>query len=283
MEKKEVATVLIVGEFGVGKTHFGAQLLVRLNQGDGSLRMRGAAGNISAFESAVECLNEGRAAAHTATSTYVESIWPIQDQDGHAMDLVWPEYGGEQIRQMLANRKFPSGWRDRVKQSTAWMLFVRIQQADSKDDIFSRPISTIHKSPPADKSFRISDQARLIELLQSLLFLRGVGTLRQVSSPALTLLLSCWDEIVGVQAKTRPSQVLAKHLPLLADFVTATWTTDALSIVGLSALERPLREDSHDEDYISRGPNQFGYIVRMDGTRHKDLTIPIGELARRAK
>src|SRR6266436_6682838 len=204
MGKEETATVLIVGEFGVGKTHYGAQLLLRLNQGHGCLRMRGAAENISAFESAVECLNEGRAAGHTATSTYVESIWPIQFADGRVMDLVWPDYGGEQIRQILANRKFPSPWRDRVKESTAWMLFVRIQQADSKDDIFSRPISTIHKSPTADKSFRISDQARLIELLQSLLFLRGVGTLRQVSSPALILLLSCWDEIVGVQPKTRP-------------------------------------------------------------------------------
>jgi Double-GTPase 1 len=283
MGKKEIATVLIIGEFGVGKTHFGAQLLLRLNQGQSFLRMRGAAENISAFESAVECLNEGRAAAHTATSTYVKSIWPIQDREGHAMDLVWPEYGGEQIRQMFANRKFPSAWRDRVKESSAWMLFVRIQQADSKDDIFSRPISTIHKSPPADKDFRVSDQSRLVELLQSLLFLEGVGTLRQVSSPALTLLLSCWDEIVGVQKKSRPGEVLAKHLPLLADFVTATWTTEALSIVGLSALERPLREDSRDEDYINRGPNQFGYIVGVDGTHHKDLTIPVGELARRAK
>src|SRR5260370_30004155 len=122
MEKKEVATVLIVGEFGVGKTHFGAQLLVRLNQGDGSLRMRGAAGNISAFESAVECLNEGRAAAHTATSTYVESIWPIQDREGHAMDLVWPEYGGGQNCPMLGHPQFPSASPDRGKEKTALIL-----------------------------------------------------------------------------------------------------------------------------------------------------------------
>jgi DNA replication protein DnaC len=73
------ASILLLGESGVGKTHYGAQLLKRLMNGNGTLRMDGAAVNLEPFEAAMERLNEGMAADHTPTSTYVESVWPIAD------------------------------------------------------------------------------------------------------------------------------------------------------------------------------------------------------------
>ena len=128
-----------------------------------------------------------------------------------------------------------------------------------------------------------SDQARLVELLQLLLFLRGVGTLRPVSLPPLVVLLSCWDEITGIGEKTKPEEILAKHLPLLADFVRANWAPDKVSILGVSSLSKALDENSQDEEYINRGPDQFGYIVRADGTHDPDLTMPIAEISGLAK
>jgi hypothetical protein len=119
----------------------------------------------------------------------------------------------------------------------------------------------------------------LIELLQLFLFVRGAGTLAQYSSPALTVLLTCWDEIAGVGAKAQPGEVFAKYLPLLADFVAASWQPGRASVLGLSSLGKPLDENSQDEDYKIRGPEQFGYIIHADGTQDSDLTIPISDLA----
>ena len=70
-------SILLIGESGVGKTHYGAQLLKRLMKGDCQLRMNGAASNLEPFEAAMESLNEGMAADHTPTPTYVDSVWPI--------------------------------------------------------------------------------------------------------------------------------------------------------------------------------------------------------------
>ena len=56
---KKGNSILLIGESGVGKTHYGAQLLQRLMKGDGLLRMNGAATNLEPFEAALENLNEG--------------------------------------------------------------------------------------------------------------------------------------------------------------------------------------------------------------------------------
>nr|WP_199749619.1 hypothetical protein [Corallococcus sp. AB038B] len=138
-------SILLIGESGVGKTHYGAQLLKRLMKGDGRLRMDGAATNLEPFEAAMESLNEGMAAGHTATTTYVDSIWPISDETGTKADLVWPDYGGEQIKNISSSRRIPAAWRTRVLSTPAWLLLVRIQQTRVSDDIFSRPLSDLAK------------------------------------------------------------------------------------------------------------------------------------------
>jgi Double-GTPase 1 len=275
-------TLLVVGEYGVGKTHYGAQLLQRLNQQGGALRMRGAASNISAYESALQRLNEGIAAEHTARSEYVESLWPVEDRGGQATDLVWPDYGGEQVQQMIVQRQVSPAWRERLRLSNGWLLFVRVQHSQVDDDMFSRPLAQLAQIQDTERTFKMSEQAHYVELLQMLLFVRGVGTLLQVAAPALTVLLSCWDEVGPAGDGVRPSDMLAQRLPMLADFVTANWRSERLSVVGLSALGRPLRTDVPDEDYINRGPEQFGYVVSADGSHADDLTLPIADLARLA-
>jgi hypothetical protein len=244
--------------------------------------MRGAASNISAYESALQCLNEGLAAEHTATKVYVESRWPVEDGGGHVTDLVWPDYGGEQVGQIIAQRQVSPAWRERLRLSNGWLLFVRVQHAQVEDDLFSRPLARLADTPATEQAFKMSEQAHFVELLQILLFVRGVGTLSPVAAPALTVLLSCWDELGPAGDGVRPSDMLAQRLPLLADFVAANWRPERCSVLGLSALERPLQANVPDEDYVNRGPERFGYVVCADGSRNPDLTIPIADLARLA-
>lgn len=265
-------SILLVGESGVGKTHYGAQLLRRLMQVKGALRMNGAATNLEAFETALESLDEGRAAGHTARTVNVDSVWPVVDVEGRQANLVWPEYGGEQIKSVIENRRLPEAWQKRIDGANAWLLLVRLQQAVVGDDMFSKPLADLKGASVENREVDQSDQARLVELLQMLLFsYRSTEKAQRV--PRLGVLLTCWDESATAQT---PSEALTARLPLVSAFVRANWRQPL--IMGLSALERPLSPTTRDMDYASRGPEQFGYVIEADGTKDSDLTLPIHHL-----
>jgi hypothetical protein len=69
---------------------------------------------------------------------------------------------------------------------------------------------------------------------------------------------------------------LEQRLPLFSSFVQSTWAKP--SVLGLSALERPLSPRERDMEYAARGPEQFGYVVLPDGEHMPDLTLPIQRL-----
>jgi hypothetical protein len=265
-------SILLVGESGVGKTHYGAQLLRRLMRISGALRMNGAATNLEAFEAALESLDEGRAAGHTARSVNVDSVWPVIDADGREADLVWPEYGGEQIKSVIENRRVPDAWQKRVDEADAWLLLIRLQQTHVGDDMFSKPLAGLKGVSVDNGEVHPSDQARLVELLQMLIF-SYQSTRMSNRLPRLGVLLTCWDE-AGI-AQT-PSEALEARLPLVSAFVRSNWRKPL--IVGLSALERPLSPTTRDMEYASKGPEHFGYVVEANGTKNGDLTLPIYHL-----
>lgn len=262
-------SILLIGESGVGKTHYGAQLLRRLMRVPGALSMNGAATNLEAFEAALESLDEGRAAGHTARSVNVDSVWPVVDTDGRRADLVWPEYGGEQIKSVIDNRRLPDTWQKRVDQADAWLLLIRLQQTSVGDDMFSKPLVDLKGGSVENGEVYPSDQARLVELLQMLIFSHR-STSKSHRLPRLGLLLTCWDE-AGI-AQT-PSEALEARLPLVSAFVRSNWRRPL--IMGLSALERPLSPTTRDMEYASKGPEHFGYVFDANGTKSGDLTLPI--------
>lgn len=269
-------SILLIGESGVGKTHYGAQLLNRLMNGAGKLRMDGAATNLDPFESAMGRLNEGLPADHTPTTTYVDSLWPIIDENGLRAELVWPDYGGEQIKAISSTRRVPAAWRDRVVASPAWLLLVRLQQIRVSEDIFSRPLSDATGASVDNREVQVSDQARLVELLQMLIYIRNECTAKPLISPRLGILLSCWDELGAGELERPPAQVLKRRLPMLSNFIYSIWAEPLM--LGLSALGRTLTPNNSDMDYIAQGPEHFGYVVLPDGQHTSDLTQPIQSL-----
>jgi Double-GTPase 1 len=274
--------IMLLGESEVGKSHYGAQLLLRLNQKTHALKMKGAATNISAFEDVTKALNEGKAAGHTPNTTYLESHWPVEGSGGLHIDLEWPDYGGEQVRRLIDDRRIPTDWRERLLKSDGWLMMVRVQRSGVDDDIFSKPLADIMtrqtEAPP--RELRPSIQARLVELLQMLIFIRGSGTSMQLENPVLTVLLSCWDELGDEGNAKNPLQIIRERLPLLADFVESNWAEGRFQIMGLSALGQALRPDRSDAGYVDEGPESFGYVVEADGMRNVDLSLPIDRMAR---
>jgi hypothetical protein len=215
-----------------------------------ALTMSGAATNLEAFSTALDCLTEGKATDHTPASSYVESVWPVIDDAGRVADLVWPGYGGEQVRNLVTQRRIPAAWRERVLESFA--------AAEALEE---------------PSAYEPSDQARTIELLQMLLYLAQFSLDRSLSKPRLTILLSCWDELGTADL---PANLLALRLPMLWAFVRSNWTEP--NVMGLSALERALSKTDADRDYAIRGPEDFGYVVLPDGTQSPDITLPIQRL-----
>jgi Double-GTPase 1 len=263
-------SILLLGESDIGKTHYGAQLLKRLMKGDGLLRMNGAATNLEPYEAALESLNEGKSAGHTAIATYVDSIWPVIDRDGRTVELVWPDYGGEQVRSIINSRRVPNAWRSRILASPRWLLLIRLQQTRIGEDIFSRPLNSLRATSTENREVQISDQARLIELLQFLMYVCHATADAPLVRPRLGILLTCWDEL---DFCGKPTEALRKWLPMFLDFVLANWCKP--QVLGLSALGRPLNPRERDMEYVERGPEHFGYVVSSDGSKSTDLTLPI--------
>ena len=267
-------SILLVGESNVGKTHYGAQLLKRLMVEACALKRNGAATNLEAFTTALSCLADGKATDHTPASTYVESIWPIKDDVGRTAELVWPDYGGEQVRNLVTQRRIPAAWRDRVLQATDWVVLLRLHTLRAEDDLFSRPLQSFANSETKEViDYQPSDQSRTIELLQMLLYLAQLNLDCKLRKPRLTVLLSCWDEL---ETNEQPESLLAATLPMLWAFIRSNW--ESPTVMGLSALEKALSMTESDPDYAIRGPEEFGYVILPDGKKDNDITLPIQRL-----
>lgn len=269
-------TILLVGESNVGKTHYGAQFLKRLMVKECALKLSGAPTNLEAFTTALSCLTEGKSTDHTPASTYVESVWPITDEAGRHAELVWPDYGGEQIRNLVTQRRIPAAWRERVLGATDWVLLIRLHSLRSEDDLLSRPLHSFAAAEfqgETAAAYELSDQARSVELLQMLLYLAQFHLDRPLRKPRLTILLSCWDELETMEL---PADLLASRLPMLWSFVRSNWISP--TVIGLSALERALSKADADQEYAIRGPEEFGYVVLPDGVKSTDITLPIRRL-----
>ncbi|WP_066271149.1 hypothetical protein [Hydrogenophaga palleronii] len=267
--------IAVFGESNVGKSHYGAQLIGRLNAETGSLRMRGAAPDLSAFDEVVQSLSGGVPGAHTSAGTYTETLLPVRAADGTDIDMNWPDYAGEQVSQLLEERRVPASWQERVEAADGWILMVRTKPIPLRHDIFSKPLGDLQASRSSAVVER-SPQARLVELLQMLLYTSHARTRK--SKPALAVLLSCWDELEEPQGTT-PASVLRRSLPMLADYIANNWSEQRRLVLGLSATGVALSKVSPNVDFIYKGAEQMGWVVDSDGKCYPDLTLPITKLA----
>lgn len=272
----------LFGESDVGKTHYGGQLLTRIETEACELKMREAPIDLSPFEEVRQKLSKGLLASHTASNVYKESVWPVTNpQHGIDLDLIWPDYAGEQVRQLIDMRLMGKEWLSRVQSADGWVLMVRPKLARQDDDIFSRPLGNVPR-PESDAGHKParSVQARLVELLQMLVHARSLD--RNKPLPPLTVLLSCWDE-VNPDAGIKPADILWKCMPLVASYVLSRWGDNKQTVFGLSALGVELSRETANAQYADKGPEHFGFVITPDGSRSTDLTLPIMQLAEVAK
>lgn len=279
---KEIGKIQLAlfGESTVGKTIFGGQLLSRIETEKCKLKMNVGPKDLTPFEEVRSKLNQGLLASHTSSAVYRESIWPVSAEDGLIFDLTWPDYGGEQIQKLIDLRTMAQEWLERIQSADGWILMIRPDLSKNEDDIFSKPLSDFPKKNDNPQKTKRSTQSRLVELLQLLLHARGLQA-EPKPLPSLVILLSCWDEL-GKPIGSIPYNELAIRHNLISSFIKCHWG-DKVRVYGLSALGTTLSSTVPNEDFINLGPENFGFVVDVDGTHTSDLTLPIVDVARMAQ
>ncbi|HEY8035973.1 MAG TPA: hypothetical protein VIF37_10335 [Methylobacter sp.] len=268
--------VLLGGSYS-GKTHYAGQLYGRLLRNPGLLELRDTPADLSALEEVLNCLENGHAAGHTSVGTWTEVLLPLKDKRGHMLDLRWPDYGGEQLQTVFSERQVTENWRSQLCQAEGWLLLIRLRKETTYPDALAELANrSADGNGTTARAGAWDANARWVELLQMLLHVAGVGTVSRREQPRLAVLLSCYDEVTADDLL--PTQVLAKHLPLVAAFIDSLWTPDAMSIWGLSALGCLLEPSSDDENFINQGPEHQGWVVTPDGQKDSDLSRPLAWL-----
>lgn len=273
--------LVLLGGPNSGKTHYAGQLYGRLRRRPGQLRLRndhGTPPDLTALEEVLRCLEDGHAAPHTSTTTWAEVVLPLVNEQGHTMDLRWPDYGGEQLRAVFDQRAVPEAWRAQLIKADGWVLLIRPKTETTYPDALGDLVKrSADRKANATRAGSWDANARWVELLQLLLHVAGLGPVVRLQRPRLAVLISCYDELGMADAP--PREVLAKTLPLVLSFIDSTWASEAVSIWGLSALGRLLESDSTDESFIDNGPEYQGWVIPPEGgARDPDLSKPLAWL-----
>lgn len=272
-------TILVLGGPKSGKTHYGAQLVIRLNKRVGAIKFYAQPENLELFDGPMECLGRGRLATHTPVAVSKDVVMPIELANSSRARVVWPDYGGEQVEQMLKSRIAPPAWGARAMNADGWLLMVRPELFRSSRDLLHRPLKDFEpKNPPASALPEWMPEAALVEMLQMLLFIRRSGRESRIAKPRLVVAITCWDEARNESAATKPHDQLRRLTPMLTNFLEGLWESTSLAVVGVSALGKTLSADVDDEAFADRGPHRQGYVVLPDGTRNDDLTWPLTRL-----
>ncbi|MFT7036825.1 MAG: hypothetical protein ACJA2S_005365 [Cyclobacteriaceae bacterium] len=275
MNDMEKHNILIIGGPNTGKTHFGIQLYERINsrQFEFKIDPQNRPSDLSIFEDGLKNIYNGKRAAHTEASANRSIELKITDEKNSEVKLAFPDYAGEQITSIVDNRKVNDLWQDYIENSTSWVLFIRLNELTTLEDIVNKGIPSaeeIQKRNSQPPPVKISEAAFYVELIQTLAYIKGLSTYSPIVEPNLTVVLSCWDEL-DLPEDQVPSTLLQERLPMLFDFLNNNWQNESLSIMGLSSTEKSLTDDPN-EDFMDKEPINFGYFVDKGGSRNKDLT-----------
>ena len=266
-------SLLLLGLSDVGKTHYGAQVLRRLNAAHGAFELI-SGDNLKPFRTALDKISEGLSAPHTPRGEYTESRWTLRRRsDAHTMDLLWPDYGGEQIRGMIDTKKLPATWRAKLINSCGWLLMVRPSQVPLPEDILTRAVSL----PSVDdtENTALTPQSKLIELLQMMTYKRQAYLEHYCAPPPLAVLLSCYDEL---ETDKSPGDYCRDELPMLNEYLQSNWPDNTLRIFAVSPLGQALSAKQPNKVYAASGPETKGFVIDKDGSSTDDLLAPVAWL-----
>lgn len=265
-------SILLIGKPHSSKTVFLSQLYSKLLNKKSKLRLYKSGIDLTPISGAREALALGEEPQPTPAEKSINFYLPIQI-DEKQVDLKCPEYGGEQVLEIVENRELNKEWTFSIQESDIWVLFIRLNNINKSLDISDVAYSENQGERPgvesSDVEDKLSDESFFIELLQILLYARNFDYHHINDRIKLTVVLTCWDEM---NTKDNPRILLQSKLPLLLEFMESNWDEKYLNLVGLSAQGLSLKSAENKEKYEIDGPEEYGYIILPDGTKVNDIT-----------
>lgn len=268
--------LLIIGPPKSGKTTFLAQLYGRLLHKRGKLQLASAPENIEGIKAAYDRLAEGLEPESTPSADNLEVRIPVICEDQEFI-LHCKDYGGEQVRDIVALMEYDKTWTERARSNDRWIIFIRPSEIGHRFDLSMKGQADKDRTETNTAITRTSDQSQFIELVQVLLHARGTGMKQPIDIPRLIIALTCWDEL---STDSTPDYVLHQKMPLFAQFIASNWLPGAWKVMGVSAQEFPLKTQEARDKYLDELPMNFGYLVLSDNLQEKDLTRLIEEALR---
>lgn len=271
--------LLLIGGPNAGKTHFVGQLYNRLvayraGSPAKAFQMVTPPADLTPIKAIIDQLARGMAGQHTHVGLNQEINFIVANED-QQIALTFPDYGGEQVRDLVRNRLVSERWQQLITQSDEWLLMLRLDEIPVLEDITVRGFANLddlrRRAIKARDESTLSAPAFYVELLQMLLFIKERSPIDLVHRPRLTVALSCWDTL-QLPNQTVPLAELRHHLPLLANYLEAAWHPDCWRVCGLSSLGRHLDPEVADEEFVDDGPEKAGYVVLPTGEQTSDLT-----------
>lgn len=273
--------ILIIGGPNAGKTHFGGQLYGRLNARTEHYRITSPPEDLTIFKEVLDNLNDGKSSGHTHVTQHQSLNLTIEDESGIESIFSFPDYGGEQVKTIVADRRINDTWQKQIDNSNAWMFFIRLDEVLPIEDVVNRGLprkDDLKKRSEDNEPIPLSVMAFFTELLQIFLYSKKLSTKTKIAAPKLTVVVSCWDLLSVEEQQMTPRDVLLKRLPGLYNFINGTWQTESYQVIGLSSIEKSLSDTAPDMEFVKKGPENFGYIITHDGKKERDLTLAISTL-----
>jgi hypothetical protein len=271
-------TILIIGGPNAGKTHFGGQLYGRLNARTEQYKITSPPDDLTIFQEVLNNLNEGKSSGHTHVNAHQTLELEIEDKRGVKSIFSFPDYGGEQVKAVVSDRRVNKVWKKQIDKSSSWMLFIRLDEIKAIEDVVNRSLpdqSILENRTEKSEPMVLSDTAFYTELLQILLYVKKIGVKQRITDPKLTLVLSCWDLLSDEDQKRLPKDILEDKLPGLFSFINGTWSNNTYKIIGLSSIEKSLSNNDSNIEFVKKGPENFGYMITAIGEKETDLTLAI--------
>lgn len=269
-------SILIIGKPKSAKTTFLAQFVILARKDKSKVKFWKTPENIQPIEDAIKRLRGANETQTTPAESNEVILLPIKIADEN-ISLNCPDYGGEQINEILNLREFSPQWQTLINSSSSWIFFIRPKQVEALFDLSNKSYQSSVKESKEDVKplFKVSEQSHLIELLQMMLHIKKCSFQKEISNPKLTIALTCWDEVDEV---ITPNGLLAKLLPLLNQFVHLNWHKDAVNVIGISAQGFELESQVNKDKYLNEGSTKFPYVVKNNTTEKVyDITELIAE------
>lgn len=253
-------SIIIIGQPGTSKTTYLSQLVLQVEGKKKAIKFRNKPDDLSVLKDAIARLRSGQEVQATPSDNNEIIKLPLSI-NGNEIDLICPDYAGEQISYLLESREIDAKWIDLIANSNAWIIFIRPTQLSVSYDISTKSIHEAEAlKQPNDAEFKVSAQSNLIELLQILRHYRKLTVQQETKKPKLLVTFTCWDEL---DETISPLEYVKKQLPLFYEYIANNWNKDSFSFAGLSAQGGKMADLK--EDYELFGPEESAYIVKENG------------------